>query len=229
MCTSDGSNQRSNLAGHISTFYQLLLRVMDSSGFLSPKANAFSIAHLIDRAQLADLAFLQQNPNYHWNSQVLLREMEGIIQKCVLCVLRAGSICATSLMSLTLSSYRMSSIIELRPLEFAYPAVFLKVHCRLSFVICFTERLMNAGTGKRTPLRGADNQLMPEDSDEGSDNGRSPNSSPPPTQSSCSQANVRPLCPGLINARVDLEMKSLWEEFHSLGTEMIVTKAGRYV
>ena len=51
---------------------------MDSSGFLSPKANAFSIAHLIDRAQLADLAFLRQNPNCHWNSQVLLREMEGI-------------------------------------------------------------------------------------------------------------------------------------------------------
>ena len=50
---------------------------MDSSGFLSPKANAFSIAHLIDRAQLADLAFLRQNPNYHWNSQILLREMEG--------------------------------------------------------------------------------------------------------------------------------------------------------
>ena len=50
---------------------------MDSSGFLSPKANAFSIAHLIDRAQLADLAFFQQNPSYHWNSQVLMREMEG--------------------------------------------------------------------------------------------------------------------------------------------------------
>lgn len=88
---------------------------------------------------------------------------------------------------------------------------------------------MNAGTGKRTPLRGPDHRLMPEDSDEGSDNGGSPSSSPPPAQSSCSQVNVRPLCAGLINARVDLEMKSLWEEFHSLGTEMIVTKAGRYV
>lgn len=51
---------------------------MDSSGFLSPRANAFSIAHLIDRAQLADLAFLRgQNPNYNWNSQVLLKDMEG--------------------------------------------------------------------------------------------------------------------------------------------------------
>ncbi|CAH3029944.1 unnamed protein product [Porites evermanni] len=138
---------------------------MDSSGFLSPKANAFSIAHLIDRAQLADFAFFQQNPSYHWNSQVLMREME--------------------------------------------------------------ERLMNAGTGKRTPLRRADNPLMPDDSDDSGDNVHSPNSSPPTTQSSCSQANVRPLCAGLINARVDLEMKSLWDEFHALGTEMIVTKAGR--
>ena len=86
---------------------------------------------------------------------------------------------------------------------------------------------MNAGTGKRTPLSVAHNQLMPDDSDDGSENCGSPNASPPPVQSSCSQVNVRPLCVGLINARVDLEMKSLWEEFHSLGTEMIVTKAGR--
>ena len=86
---------------------------------------------------------------------------------------------------------------------------------------------MNAGTGKRTPLSVAHNHLLPDDSDEGSENGGSPNASPPPAQSSCSQANVRPLCAGLISGRVDLEMKSLWEEFHSLGTEMIVTKAGR--
>ena len=89
---------------------------------------------------------------------------------------------------------------------------------------------MNVGTGKRAPVRGVNNQhLMAEDSDEESETGNSPASSPPPVQSSCSQAPAsRPLCNGLINARVDLEMKSLWEEFHSLGTEMIVTKAGRY-
>ena len=89
---------------------------------------------------------------------------------------------------------------------------------------------MNVGTGKRAPVRGVNNQhLMAEDSDEESETGNSPASSPPPVQSSCSQAPAsRALCNGLINARVDLEMKSLWEEFHSLGTEMIVTKAGRY-
>ncbi|CAH0549290.1 unnamed protein product [Brassicogethes aeneus] len=35
------------------------------------------------------------------------------------------------------------------------------------------------------------------------------------------------LSPMLANAGAILEMKQLWDEFHSLGTEMIVTKAGR--
>lgn len=84
VCTTDGSNQgytRRSHEPHLDLL--LLLRVMDSSGFLSPKANAFSIAHLIDRARLADLAFLHHDPNYHWNSQVLLREMEGTSFECV--------------------------------------------------------------------------------------------------------------------------------------------------
>lgn len=33
----------------------------------------------------------------------------------------------------------------------------------------------------------------------------------------------------LSNVRITLEMKCLWEEFNDLGTEMIVTKAGRWV
>ena len=36
-----------------------------------------------------------------------------------------------------------------------------------------------------------------------------------------------PVHPKLSGVQVHLEMKSLWEEFHELGTEMIVTKAGR--
>ena len=36
-----------------------------------------------------------------------------------------------------------------------------------------------------------------------------------------------PVHPKLVGVQVHLEMKSLWEEFHELGTEMIVTKAGR--
>ncbi|TRY66994.1 hypothetical protein TCAL_11769 [Tigriopus californicus] len=37
----------------------------------------------------------------------------------------------------------------------------------------------------------------------------------------------KPLHSRLISAQVQLEMKPLWDEFHELGTEMIVTKAGR--
>lgn len=39
----------------------------------------------------------------------------------------------------------------------------------------------------------------------------------------------KPLHPRLMNVSATLEMKSLWDEFNELGTEMIVTKAGRLV
>lgn len=37
----------------------------------------------------------------------------------------------------------------------------------------------------------------------------------------------RPLHLALVSAEAALEVRPLWEEFHQLGTEMIVTKAGR--
>ncbi|ELT88477.1 hypothetical protein CAPTEDRAFT_199350 [Capitella teleta] len=37
----------------------------------------------------------------------------------------------------------------------------------------------------------------------------------------------KPLHSKLVNVQAHLEMKPLWDEFDSLGTEMIVTKAGR--
>lgn len=37
-----------------------------------------------------------------------------------------------------------------------------------------------------------------------------------------------PKNPRVSSVMVQLEMKPLWEEFNQLGTEMIVTKAGRY-
>jgi hypothetical protein len=39
--------------------------------------------------------------------------------------------------------------------------------------------------------------------------------------------NDKPLHPKLASIKVHLESKTLWDEFDSLGTEMIVTKAGR--
>ena len=41
------------------------------------------------------------------------------------------------------------------------------------------------------------------------------------------QVAKRPLHPALAGAGAALEARPLWEEFHQLGTEMIVTKAGR--
>jgi hypothetical protein len=39
--------------------------------------------------------------------------------------------------------------------------------------------------------------------------------------------NDKPLHPKLASIKVQIESKSLWDEFDQLGTEMIVTKAGR--
>lgn len=41
------------------------------------------------------------------------------------------------------------------------------------------------------------------------------------------QSNEKPLHPKLASIQVFIESKSLWDEFDQLGTEMIVTKAGR--
>ena len=41
------------------------------------------------------------------------------------------------------------------------------------------------------------------------------------------QEQKKPIHQKLASVQVQLEMKSLWDEFDELGTEMIVTKAGR--
>lgn len=38
----------------------------------------------------------------------------------------------------------------------------------------------------------------------------------------------KPFHPKLANIKMVLESKSLWDEFDKLGTEMIVTRSGRY-
>lgn len=43
-----------------------------------------------------------------------------------------------------------------------------------------------------------------------------------------STSHDKPLHPKLVSIRVQIESKSLWDEFDQLGTEMIVTKAGRF-
>ena len=41
------------------------------------------------------------------------------------------------------------------------------------------------------------------------------------------KAPEKRLHPSVASTQAQLEMKPLWDEFHELGTEMIVTKAGR--
>ena len=48
-----------------------------------------------------------------------------------------------------------------------------------------------------------------------------------PTDDKDEAKESKPIHQKLSNLNAQLEMKQLWDEFDSLGTEMIVTKAGR--
>lgn len=55
---------------------------MDLSGLLSPKANAFSIAHLIDASQLPEFMNINNRQTnvpimFNWDSFRLTKDMEG--------------------------------------------------------------------------------------------------------------------------------------------------------
>lgn len=138
---------------------------MDLSGLLSPKANAFSIAHLIDASQFPEFMNINnrqtQSPiMFNWGSFKLTKDME--------------------------------------------------------------ERLRNAGTGKKVAFRQNSTTINSDATRTASDFRRvdercSSSSTPPSSPLSCSLANVK----------VEIEMKNLWDDFYALGTEMIVTKAGR--
>lgn len=82
-----------------------------------------------------------------------------------------------------------------------------------------------SSSGSDTEIVSADENDKPTQSEFQSplpDSGKSLVSSQPP-----SQVRSKPLHRKLVNVRASLEMKDLWNEFNSLGTEMIVTKSGR--
>lgn len=60
-----------------------------------------------------------------------------------------------------------------------------------------------------------------------SDGGTSNCSSSSSSNSTPNGKNLVKKNPKVANINVQLEMKALWDEFNQLGTEMIVTKAGR--
>lgn len=67
----------------------------------------------------------------------------------------------------------------------------------------------------------------PNSTKSGSGDGESPSKDINNEESHDIKQEKKPLHHKLINLTVQLEMKPLWDEFDSLGTEMIVTKAGR--
>ena len=58
----------------------------------------------------------------------------------------------------------------------------------------------------------------------GSGSSGSENDSPPRDKDHHAAPASAAIHPKLAGAQVQLEMRALWEEFHELGTEMIVTK-----
>lgn len=65
------------------------------------------------------------------------------------------------------------------------------------------------------------NPTQAQQGDTGTSNCSSSSSNSPPNKSLVKKN------PKVANINVQLEMKALWDEFNQLGTEMIVTKAGR--
>lgn len=166
---------------------------MDLSGLLSPKANAFSIAHLMDASQLPEFMSIRNHQAmFNWDSFRLTKDMEG---EWIFQHLARGQ--------------RIHHL--LNPL--------------LIMFLFIIERLRNAGTGKKVHSQ---SEALLSDPAKSTDNLRRnnercssfPSSSPSASPLTCAQ---------LMKVKVDIEMKKLWDDFYSLGTEMIVTKAGRWV
>lgn len=103
-------------------------------------------------------------------------------------------------------------------------------------IICFAACLETAGRVKRSrsPNLLTSASLSPQvssaisssPSESLNDNNNNHNEGTSPSSAEGINSK-RPLHPALIGAGAVLEARPLWEEFHQLGTEMIVTKAGR--
>ena len=90
------------------------------------------------------------------------------------------------------------------------------------FFFHILETLKNVGTGKKSERRHL--STSSEDSSQCCDANRYIE-----RQTVTPPKIGRTIDTQMSQIRCDLEMKALWQEFNTLGTEMIVTKAGRYV
>ncbi|XP_067263150.1 T-box transcription factor TBX1 isoform X2 [Chanodichthys erythropterus] len=193
---------------------------MDDSSPLSPKANAFSIACLISaRDQAGNTTFdkhatsldkqVVQNCSRHikMHYSTVTREMEAISSPWLTQLSHFCDVAAFTTSSL--SSLNTPGSYHLSPSP-GDPYS----HHESQFEPCPAAQ-------HGYNYSGSNPAQAPAQGDTGTSNCSSSSSSSTPNKTLVKKN------PKVANINVQLEMKALWDEFNQLGTEMIVTKAGR--
>ncbi|XP_042344052.1 T-box transcription factor TBX1 isoform X1 [Plectropomus leopardus] len=192
---------------------------MDDGGPLSPKANAFSIASLISAAEQAGNAAFDKHstgpntPDLHNHSSfkmhysTVTREMEAISSPWLTQLSHFCDVAAFTTSSL--SSLNTPGGYHLSPSP-GDPYSQHESHFEPCPAAQHNYNYPGTNPGQAPP------------SDSGTPNCSSSSANSTPNGKTIVKKN-----PKVANINVQLEMKALWDEFNQLGTEMIVTKAGR--
>uniref|UniRef100_W5M328 T-box transcription factor 1 n=1 Tax=Lepisosteus oculatus TaxID=7918 RepID=W5M328_LEPOC len=176
---------------------------MDDCSPLSPKANAFSIASLISAAEQAGNTAFEElgtglDKHYQHSSYRSLKMHYSTVTR------EMEAFTTSSLSSLNApGSYHLSPS----------PGDPYSQH-EPHYEPCSAAQHSYNYTGSN-PAQAQQNDSGTSNCSSSSSNS-TPNSKPPVKKN-----------PKVANINVQLEMKALWDEFNQLGTEMIVTKAGR--
>ncbi|MBN3311653.1 TBX1 factor, partial [Atractosteus spatula] len=176
---------------------------MDDSSPLSPKANAFSIASLISAAEQAGNTAFEElgtglDKHYQHSSYRSLKMHYSTVTR------EMEAFTTSSLSSLNApGSYHLSPS----------PGDPYSQH-EPHYEPCSAAQHSYNYTGS--------NPAQAQQNDSGTSNCSSTSSNSTPNSKPPVKKN-----PKVANINVQLEMKALWDEFNQLGTEMIVTKAGR--
>ncbi|XP_058850151.1 T-box transcription factor TBX1 isoform X1 [Acipenser ruthenus] len=192
---------------------------MDDCSPLSPKANAFSIASLISAAEEArNAAFEEPSGGLNKHSQLqcshrssrmhystVTREMEAISSPWLTQLSHFCDVAAFTTNSL--SSLNAPGSYHLSP----SPGDPYSQH-EPHYEPCSAAQHSYSYPGSNPAPQ----------PDTGTSNCSSSSSSSTPNSKPPAKKNAK-----VSNINVQLEMKALWDEFNQLGTEMIVTKAGR--
>ncbi|XP_048411663.2 T-box transcription factor TBX1 isoform X2 [Stegostoma tigrinum] len=176
---------------------------MDENSPLSPKANAFSIASLITAAQQPGNEAILQSPalGKHFDASLTCSRMHFSTVTRDMEAFTANSI----------SSLNSSGAYHLAP----SPGEPGPYNHESHYEAC--PGAQHSGYGSSFSGGG---------SAPASDSSTDPSNCSSITATGSSKAPVKKN-PKVANITVQLEMKALWDEFNQLGTEMIVTKAGR--